>query len=431
MRVAYVNERHILEAEFQDLGHNPVNVSDGIVVYILTPNGATETGPFAATRTEKGIYRYDYYPSEPGKYYYRFQTPTGSIASEKSFNVKRSKFGILPPFPQVVGIASTPDYVYTAIDAGKAFGVLDVPSYSYIGVDGSSTVVEVGIPPSYVYTGVDGQLGFHPMTFMVTTSDEFYTMNGIFDTEEDTGLDLTGLDIISIDRNPIDGVVWGLGGDGTVHKWNEDGTGLVEDVIVTGFADLTDIMVDIKRQLVAVSAHTAAPFNDRTYFYSFAGVLQNSVQNRAGTNQLAKSIRADGDYCYLFEAFGGSTVAVFRLPVTEAAGEGELLQSITSIQSANGAFDVPNLRAWQFVGGQFVLWDLSTVAGGSGSFVSSTTVTSGEADECDYMEWDGDEYVVGAGGGKLWSWEVNDFTTVKERTAINIKALCTRRPYVV
>lgn len=138
-RISYVNERRILEAEFKDIDNNPVNVADGVVVYIEKPNGFVE-GPFSTTRTEKGVYRYDYYPEDFGKYEYRFQNPNGNIISEKTFNVKKSVFEELPPFGPVSAMAGVATLTYTvnALKEG-VFGETGVATITH-----SIPVAEVG-----------------------------------------------------------------------------------------------------------------------------------------------------------------------------------------------------------------------------------------------------------------------------------------------
>ena len=431
-RIVYVNERHILEAEFSNLDRELVNVAEGIVVYIITPEQETLLGPFSATRTETGIYRYDYYPPERGEYHYRFQTPTGTIISEDTFNVKRSIFPSLPPFPAVVGAGTSAETAYVGVDGGKLFGVLDVPSYTYVGVDGSANVVEIGVTPSYTYSALDGQLGFHPMIFMIGSDESFYTMDGVFSTEVDTGLDLTGLDIISMDRNQVDGRIWALGSDGRVHSWSDDGTDLQFEFDTT-YGDLEDIAVDNKNQRISVSTHTAATFNERTYWFSFAGAALFNYENRSGSSSLNETFRLDGDYGFIVDS-NSSIFSIYRQSM--ATGTVEFIQRFTALEAAAAAVDYPNRRAWQWGGGGFWEFDLDPVPNPDieADFLGTTSIPRGSAAKADYFEWyDGNEYVVGcgdkAGPNALWSFEVGGATSTNNRTSVNMKAICTRRRY--
>ena len=132
-RIVYIDELHTLEAEFKDLDNLPVNVEEGIVVYIEKPNKDL-LGPFSATRTDKGVYRYDYYPPDAGRYEYRFQNPLGTLIAEKHFNVKEPKFDTIPPFGPVTAVAETPIITYVAIDAIKLDATTITPSMTYVAV---------------------------------------------------------------------------------------------------------------------------------------------------------------------------------------------------------------------------------------------------------------------------------------------------------
>lgn len=174
-RVRYVGERTILESEYKDFDNNPVNVSSGIVVYILKPHTTNYEGPYGATRTEKGIYQYTYVPTTFGKHRYQFQDPSGNIVSESSFTVKRSIFDSLPPFPAVEGVPDgTPEITMEAVDPIPREALVTTPSMTMVAIDGQLVdVIGVGVTASTTYTegGGDGYL-------QINAGDIFFVQNG-------------------------------------------------------------------------------------------------------------------------------------------------------------------------------------------------------------------------------------------------------------
>lgn len=434
-RIVYVGERHTLEAEFYSIERAPASVAEGVVVYIREPNSPNHTGPFAATRVATGIYNYDYYPEKPGVYLYRFQDPDGTVIAESRFQVKRSVFDTIPEFPTVEGLATTPDYDYVGVDSSFGFGVLDVPFYTYVGVDALFNVVELGVTPSFAYEGVDGELGLHPMIFLVGEDEHFYTINGVFDTEVDTGLDLTGLNIVDIDRDQVDGVIWGVTSNGSVYSWNDDGTSL-SLVFTTGFTDLTEIVVDNSNRLIALSSHQASLFNIRTYFYQMDGTFLYSYENRSGSNSFDESVlHIDGGYGFIWASSNSGTghFGLYRMSV--ATGLVEFYQSRIAFVTSAGAIDYQNLRAFIWVGGSVAEYDMSTLNNGSTPpLIGPLGTSQAGAASMAYMEWyGGGEYVLACGktpgAAPLSYMDLNALTDEVDHTTTRFKTMCTRRRY--
>lgn len=154
-RIAYVDERRILEAEFKDLDNLHVNVAEGIVVYITKPNEDV-IGPFSATRYAKGVYRYDYYPPVEGKYRYRFQNPDGTIKSDKTFSVKKPEFDALPPFLPTIGVTTAPSITYTVNSPFELDATTLIATVTYVAnTPEVGPIVGISSAPSTTYEAQD------------------------------------------------------------------------------------------------------------------------------------------------------------------------------------------------------------------------------------------------------------------------------------
>lgn len=427
-RISYVGEKRTLESEFKDLASNHVNVSVGVVVYVLAPNSASEEGPLTATRTNKGIYQHDYYPTQPGRYRYRFQTPNGDVATESSFVVKRSVFDTIPAFPGVIGIATTGTYTYTVVTPVQGVtGDATTGSYSYQGVSG--TPFQLPQTPSYNYVGVDGSELVLDMLFYVGTDDLYYTQDALFATPVNKGsLSLSGLDIIDIDRNQNTGIVYGLGSDGRIHSWNDDGTNL-QVVVSTGLTDCIEIFIDNKDQRIGISRHQVTAFNYRTYYYSLVGTFLFSHENRSFSTILSRAVHADGDYAYILDTLSNFQ-RVFRMH--NDTGVVEFLQKAIYLSSAGIAVDLPNSRAFVYGGGGIYLYNLGVINNATDAIfqtASPTGINFASAGQMNYFRWKTTDTVVGCSitGSNVWSFDVTTKVYTENRTAQAMKALTTRR----
>lgn len=135
-RVRHIGEKIVFEVELKDVKNKPVNIQDGLILYVEKPRNLGTDGPFTFVLEAKGHYRYTYVPEHEGTYVYRVQNTTSpvTVVHEGDFAIRRFElsgfeFADFPDDPvdpptdpdSVVGTATTPSFTYTAINACGPF----------------------------------------------------------------------------------------------------------------------------------------------------------------------------------------------------------------------------------------------------------------------------------------------------------------------
>lgn len=264
--------------------------------------------------------------------------------------------------------------------------------------------------------------------FVGDDDDHFYTMKGDFTAETDTGLDLTSYGIIDIARHQDSGYIYGLGSDGRVHSWKDDGTDFTEEVFDSGFSDLTLINIDNVSDHIVLSRHEVTFANKRTYWYTLGGTAVKNLENRWGAGVLESTFIVNGGsgYAYLDKTAVGIE-ELYRMDMS--TGTTVHMQDSSYNDGRDWCMDEIGNVIYHVSGTKLTAWDPDTVSNGDAPDIISNEVTYLNSLSIDYFKNAGVGYVVGCGTDTIWSVAVASGTYTEDRSSVTARCLCTRRSY--
>lgn len=264
--------------------------------------------------------------------------------------------------------------------------------------------------------------------FFIDDVGIFHTMNHNLTNEVNTGLDVSGSLIIDIAYNTVDRRIYGLATGGGVWSWNESG-GDFRLIFNSGLSQVDQITINQKDQVISLSKQQLVLFNDRTHYYSLTGTPLYNWENRYQT-AILQPVRATSGgrgYSYITSS-SGNFKNFYRMRLSD--GFTEHLQAViffggnqdSCINDAAGlGFHIIESIIYQY--------DLLTVSNpAQGVSIGSIPFSSGASIQ--YFESEGNSFLCGGSGNKMWVYDFNTGQTTVDVTNANCSLVATSRPFV-
>lgn len=264
--------------------------------------------------------------------------------------------------------------------------------------------------------------------FIDADTDEFKTLSGDFAEELGTGLDLSPYSIIDIAMHQPTLTVYGLGSTGKVYSWLFDGSQFGQ-VFDTGFSDIETIQVDNKNDRIVIGTHFPSnPVIKNIYLYSLTGVLFSFFESRYHTRSIGpgpSEVCTIGGTNYVFTYDGN---VLYRFDVDDG-GAAVSTQGYSVLEPRIGYVDDINNVGYRVGGSGIYSFNPILANNPDNAPLVAGNAPVNNSDFADYFDFDNIRYMVGCGGGQIWSWRVGSANAVQGRSTANALTLCTKRPF--
>jgi hypothetical protein len=251
-------------------------------------------------------------------------------------------------------------------------------------------------------------------------------------TQELLQVDLSSLgsNVVDMDMHQPSGFLYLLLNNGDVYKCRTNGDELAF-VFSTGFTDVDELVIDNVNGRLIIGTHEITPTNRRFYGYSLVGASLFNYEARSGGSSFAGGLSAVGfigSDAFVYYLTGGTGTNSFRFRLSD--GLVTNLQELTPLSKSAGSWD--DVTNQSFQGGGSALYQRNPLTENNpiDAFQVAGNLPSANNDYVHFFQGDdGVNIWIGCGGGKIWSWRVNDDDVTQDRTANNYTTLCTRHAY--
>jgi hypothetical protein len=283
--------------------------------------------------------------------------------------------------------------------------------------------------PDAVATSVEWSDLAPEIFFVDADTEEFKTLSGDFTEELGTGLDLSPYSIIDISLHVPTLTIYGLNDFGVVYSWKYDGSEF-QEVVSTGFFDLSRIHVDNKNDRFVLGTHEINVFRYDLYLYNLDGTLWRTWESRHDLNSISQAPSAIGTIAGVNYVFSWDGMQLYRWEVEALPFvESQSVQGGSGINERDGNVDDVNNVSFRVVGSAIYQYNPVTENNPSNAVIVAGNAPTGNSDIVDFFDFQGIRKWVGCGGSEIWSWTVNAANVVQNRSTANALTLTCKRPF--